>query len=367
MKDEWERQNREASKTVYQFPEETNCEEVKKLPLKNAEYDGLICILLQDGDILIARKQRTKAQVELWHFPVEHKFQIKRQLSGNGYPKNPELVWFLSDSLFVTVESVGNSTSQTLRVHNTKPNITYETSMIFDKEKLCFIETVKVGESDPTIILGNEKGSIYLIKFSNGTLEKRRKINPPRPGKSVESVRATKGWLWIVWRDGLIKVWDICREKLVGNIDNPETTDTFLDQYHFFTCVYGFLRIHEKKPGLTEKSRVPTRLPYSSVASDEPNRFYRFLPLDEEVGVTHNADSKMVFFDLKTGTPISVVKTSSKKLERIEVLADATLLLISDDLAEDIEILTIEEPENVRDALRQRAKCEYTKPRLDDR
>ena len=73
----------------------------------------------------------------------------------------------------------------------------------------------------------------------------------------------------------------------------------------------------------------------------------------------HNADFKMVFFDLTTGAPISVVRTSFKKLERIEVLVDATLLLILDDRAEDTEILSIKQPEICYFALRQRAEFEY--------
>ena len=114
---------------------------------------------------------------------------------------------------------------------------------------------MNITASFATIVVGNEPGTIFLVNFYEGVLKFKSKFRFSRT-VTVYSLRVRKLWVLIVWKDGMIAVWDTIAKKQLGNIENPEVTDTHIDEHHFFAYFDGVLRVHENKLGLKLKYTV---------------------------------------------------------------------------------------------------------------
>ena len=351
MKNEWHLQNLIANRTVHEFPRLARVK-VRRFKLNSNRYIDQAAVCLMNGDLLIVRICKDRS-VELWHYTLKFKFPKKQLLHGDGIPTRVTFAWGLFDSDFATIDNSETESLQTLRVHNTSPNIAYDTSVTFYGKEITFLEAMNITSSHSTIVLGTKVGTIFLVQFSEGMLKLEYQFRTSRD-MPFYNLKATKRWMWIEWRDGLITVWDTIAKKQLGNIKNPQQADSQIDEHHLLTCVDGILRVHENKLGLKLKATV--KLPLQKELPSD----YIFLPLNQTVGVIHNENSEIVFFELMSGRPISRVSTLFKSLHSMQVLADATLILRSNDSSEGITIMRIMKPQIVYDALCEQAKNKYS-------
>ncbi len=342
MKDPWLLQQRRASQRAIDVDALVRQDEPEQVWRQCARTPEEWVVALKNGNALVMGTGEDSLTV------YGPRFKKARQLHGANLPTNAEICYPLFDGVFASIDNQMEEGSQVLRTHDSVSGRDGSSRLCFDRYKyISGMAAVTVGEREALLVLGDHNGNLTLMRYLDGELTRiNRSTNVHKD--SIFDVVSHGNRFGVTSVDGLVTLWDVKKEKIIGSIKNPQCVDLHMDAHHVYTTVDCVMRVYENKPGMTLKWVV--RLPIFG-----PIFLYlAFKPLTKSVGFLHDENYGITFFDMVSGTPIYRLKSPFKAITSFAVLGDASLFLTSMQAEEGHAILSITKSERAYSAL-----CEY--------
>ncbi len=357
MKDRWRIQQLHAAASEF-IVTDSSVEEVKPdsvcLRRRNPKCIEEIMIPMNSGDVLMLT-YHCEGRVSACIFKHQSGLRRGREIQGTDLPKEVEFVNAISECVFLTIDNNESQEVQTLRAHNAGTQEKGRNRLRFRKEGICCMAAINSGFNETLVVLGDIDGNLYLVRYRDGHLKMFKEINSKQE-QGIFSVGGMDNRFWAVFNDGHAIVWNAVTCERIGYIENSELVQISMSGGCLITSCEGVLRLYSEDDRLKLKSIAHMPVRNSNLL------FHAFSPLTSTIGMVHDEDYNIVFFDMTTGTPISSVKTPFKTLFSLHILPDATLLISSEMAVEGHAILTITKPDIVHKALLQRANYCYTNP-----
>lgn len=281
------------------------------------------------------------------------RFTRSRRLRGGEIPAFPTISCPLFDGVFAILDDYEEEVIQTLTIHDAISDKPGENSIKIGFEFISSMAAVNLDDGVALIVMGNNSGDLLLIRYQNGVLKRQETIVRVHED-SIFDVVSYGHRFCVTSDDGLVTAWDANSRNLIGRIKNPRLVDVVMNRDHILTDIDSVLRVYENKPGLKLKWVVRLPLFGASIV------FAMYEPLTSEIGMLHDEDFGITFFDLQFGTPIFRIKSPFKAVNCFSVLSDATLFLTSSEQRDGHAIIRVTKPERVYEALCEFVRNNYT-------
>lgn len=354
MKNDWHVQQWEGNrKELFHLDLRSEPHNLWKIRTRKRNKEEVV-IQLRNGDLLMLCFD-FEMRVKIMVYSEFSKLRAGRELLGCDLPQNIALYCSVSKSIFATIDNNEHAEIQTLRTHDAEADIPGGNEIRFYGQRIFAMVAVETLENDRIIVLGDKHGKLLLIRYRDRLLSKQREFDCGRP-QGIFAVGAMKQLFWAIMDDGLVIIWDISTRRQVGAIENPYPVEVYMYQDTVVTKFEGVLRVYESKGRV--KFKYVARLPLHDLTVRTPS----FIPLNHSVGMVHDEQFDIVFFELRSGRPISRLVTPFNRVSAVSVLADGSLFLSSENPREGHAILNITEPAEVFEALRERAMFAYSRP-----